>query len=683
VLVALIAAACGGADGGLAGARAAAGARSGLLSLGDLSDGCGLGVDGSLVCWGLRGQPEDLPAGAFAAVAVGVLHGCGLRPGGAVECWGADLGEVDVYGADEMVAPGGVFVAISAGGGRSCGLRPDGAAECWGRDQELADGVVAPGGEVAEPGGVFEAVSVGYAHACGLRPGGAVACWGTNWFGQTEAPAESFVAVDAGVSHTCGLRADGSAVCWGADSMDAGRVGSSGFRFGGSEQAYRDYYREGVHPNVESLPRSPTLMTIADAVLIDAMVERAARWDPPSGPFVALAAGAGFTCGLRADGEVECWGYVADEEPRVPLAVYAEVAGDSIREAHAAKQAEVEARRGDKDYEDLGDAERAAARLDGLVLGAYVEILRYLDLVDPPPGPFLAVDAAGRRVCGLRPGGAVDCWGVTLDADDGPPPGPYATEAPELSIDPGDLDAQHTPLEPDTETAGDGGVLPEVLEVPLWPRRVEFSDSGCGLLWEPGERVELSAWGFEPNSTVSWSVEVWAVPRRDGSAGAVSLPSAEILPATADGEGTVSVMWALPGAPAAVEDPTPRWYVVAAEGTAMTVGGRLEARMFDPLVAYPGVVPCAGHDEATTAMDRSVRINVLANDVAPTGGVFDPASVIVEDARGGEFVVDQVDGSVTFTPDPGFVGTATATYAVWDTWAIYASAEIAVTVQAG
>jgi len=82
-------------------------------------------------------------------------------------------------------------------------------------------------------------------------------------------------------------------------------------------------------------------------------------------------------------------------------------------------------------------------------------------------------------------------------------------------------------------------------------------------------------------------------------------------------------------------------------------------------------------------MDRSVRINVLANDVAPTGGVFDPASVIVEDARGGEFVVDQVDGSVTFTPDPGFVGTATATYAVWDTWAIYASAEIAVTVQAG
>jgi len=647
-----------------------------------------LGVDGSLVCWG-SGAPEDAPAGAFAAVAVGLVHGCGLRPGGTVECWGAD-GRFGFVGGGEAVAPGGVFVAISAGGGRSCGLRPDGVAECWGGDWELEDGVVAPGGEVAAPGGVFEAVSVGYAHACGLRPGGGVACWGTNWFGQAGAPEEGdFVAVTAGASHTCGLRVDGSAACWGADSMDAGAAGSSGFRFGGGEQAYEDYFREEVYWNVASLPRSATLMTIADAVpdvaLIGALVERAARWEPPSGPFVALSAGAGFTCGLRADGEVECWGYVADEEPRVPLAVYAEVAGDSIREAHAAKQVELErswAAFGDKDYWDLDDDERVAVQLGRLELVAYGTMLAYVDLVDPPPGPFLAVDAAGRRVCGLRPGGAVDCWGVAVDADRGPPPGPYATEAPELSIDPTDLDAQHTPLEPDAETAGDGGVLPEVVTVPLWGRPVENLDLGCGTFWMAGERVQLRAGGFAPNSTVSLSAEAGTVSRRDGSYVAELLPPVEVPSATADGEGNLSVIWTVPEAPEIEGYGGPVWYVPKAEGDSARAGVRVEALPVEVKIAYPGVFSCAAvPDAAVTVLGVPVRVDVLANDVAPPGGVLDPASVMVGPAVGGEFVVDPVDGSLTFTPDPGFVGTASARYTVLDSWNGGFRAEVSVTVQ--
>ena len=142
-------------------------------------------------------------------------------------------------------------------------------------------------------------------------------------------------------------------------------------------------------------------------------------------------------------------------------------------------------------------------------------------------------------------------------------------------------------------------------------------------------------------------------------------------------------MWILPDAPAAGEDPTPRWYVVTAQGDTAVSGVALEARMINPLIVYPGVLVCAAHDTATTTMGASVRINVLANDVAPSGGAFDLASMEVDAAFGGQFVVDPTDGSVTFTPDPGFVGTARARYTVYDSWNVGARADISVTVQAG
>jgi hypothetical protein len=67
--------------------------------------------------------------------------------------------------------------------------------------------------------------------------------------------------------------------------------------------------------------------------------------------------------------------------------------------------------------------------------------------------------------------------------------------------------------------------------------------------------------------------------------------------------------------------------------------------------------------------------------VAPTGGVLDPASVEVEAAFGGKFVVDPVDGSLTFTPNPGFVGTTSAGYISLDSWNIGVIGEVSVTVE--
>ena len=448
----------------------AADAASGRVTAPNTFESCGLRPDGELVCWGLDSLPWQLPEGAFAAVSTGLVHGCGLRLSGEVECWG----QVDFYG--ETDPPEGRFAAIGSGRYRSCGVRLDGSVECWGGVVELLEGVEPPVVDVAFPGGVFTAVSVGGAHICGLRPSAEVACWGANWFGQADAPPGPFVAVDAGASHSCGLRSDGSVTCWGEDSLDAAELMTFGYWFGGDEQAYEADRRDTearTQEFFEAFGFTGQYFGASDVVLLDLegavpgvelrreMARGAAGWEPPAGPFVAVSAGEGFTCGLRLDGEAECWGYYAREEPRIPLEVYADVYGDRLWDFHDAIEAQ--AARGLDGfvprffplYESLygarvweldpsqylivghnhvlrqpsvpsGAGREPEYLIAGPELIPVASMVAPLALIDPPPGPFVAVEAGQERACGLRPDGELECWGVEHE-DSAPPPGPFAT----------------------------------------------------------------------------------------------------------------------------------------------------------------------------------------------------------------------------------------------------------------
>ncbi len=431
----------------LAEAMDVAGALSGLMTPPYPFESCGLRPDGEGVCWGLQSWPLSQPQGVFVAISSGLTHGCGLRVSGGADCWGL----VNIYG--ELDAPEGRFTAISASGSRTCGLRPDGSVECWGGVQELLEGVEPPAPDVAFPGGAFTAVSVGSAHVCGLRPDGEVACWGTNWFGQADAPAGPFVAIDAGASHSCWLRLNGSVTCWGEDSLDAAVLTDlGGFEFGGDEQAYEADQRHeqaSMADLLEALgdsrsPVEPLLVALMDlesavpeAELREEMARRAAGWEPPGGPFVAVSAGDGVTCGLRLGGEVACWGYFAREEPRIPLDVYADVYGSHLRDFSKITNAQIKTgvsffdRRFYPLYESLYGArvweldpeEYLIAGPDWIPVEAMVADL---ELIDPPAGPFIAIEAGWRRACGLRPDGDIDCWGFDDEAST-PPPGPFAT----------------------------------------------------------------------------------------------------------------------------------------------------------------------------------------------------------------------------------------------------------------
>jgi hypothetical protein len=78
--------------------------------------------------------------------------------------------------------------------------------------------------------------------------------------------------------------------------------------------------------------------------------------------------------------------------------------------------------------------------------------------------------------------------------------------------------------------------------------------------------------------------------------------------------------------------------------------------------------PIAGDDETSTSLETPVVIDVLTNDSDPDG-VIDPTTVQIDhdgDPGNGAVAIDLVTGRITYTPNPGFVGTDTFSYFVLD-----------------
>ncbi|TDB61103.1 Ig-like domain-containing protein, partial [Arundinibacter roseus] len=75
--------------------------------------------------------------------------------------------------------------------------------------------------------------------------------------------------------------------------------------------------------------------------------------------------------------------------------------------------------------------------------------------------------------------------------------------------------------------------------------------------------------------------------------------------------------------------------------------------------------PLALNDNTQTTEGTPLSVNVLANDVDPDGDALQNPTVVQAPANGTASV--NADGTILYTPDPGFVGTDTLTYRVCDT----------------
>jgi alpha-tubulin suppressor-like RCC1 family protein len=261
---------------------------------------CALMDDGSVRCWGVLGDTLLAPGpvvkedgtqlGGVTQIAGGTLTFCAGTPAG-THCWGenraSELARPDSQTFGPLTAvlsqPGPrpllaatVAIVVHDGKGQLCG---------WGNN----DSGLVPGarGIVAQPTCVEQItdvlqLSAGDGHVCARRAGNMFACWGSNSGGQlgvgddgvldmvlpgmTRTLPAKISSITAGGYHTCALLETGAVMCWGSNEHGECGVPVSAPQF------------------------SPV---------------RAA------GPaFVAINSGAeaAHTCGVRADGQVQCWG---------------------------------------------------------------------------------------------------------------------------------------------------------------------------------------------------------------------------------------------------------------------------------------------------------------------------------------------------------------------------------------
>ncbi|WP_434416735.1 hypothetical protein [Nannocystis pusilla] len=304
-------------------------------------------------------------------IACGTLHSCVVLEDGTMRCWGSGASGQLGYGdgadrgdePDELPTPsvpvGGSVLRASTSGDHTCAVLDTGKVRCWGfasggaLGNGFADGAFGNDPSEVPPadidvGAPVRDVEAGGGFTCVITEADNVRCWGSNAMGELgyghtdslgDEPGELPVPdlelggpvaqIAAGRSHACAVLKDGTLRCWGNNSF--------------GELGYGDTEDRGDEPG--EMPPPP----------VDV-----------GGPVaqVAISTDFAFTCALRTDGEVRCWGYNQDNS----------LGTDSVN--------------------DVGDEPGE---------------------MPPPPvplaGPATAVSTGATSACALLATGELQCWG--------------------------------------------------------------------------------------------------------------------------------------------------------------------------------------------------------------------------------------------------------------------------------
>ena len=190
---------------------------------------------------------------------------------------------------------------VVGGDSHTCALKNDGSVFCWGYniDGQLGDNTTSQKSSPIQVLGVGAVgtlsdvvqIAAGASHTCALKNDGSVFCWGLDDDGQlgddstdskltpvqvlgvdATGVLSDIIQIAAGSSHTCALKNDGSVFCWGNNW--AGELGD----------------------NTTTKRYTPVQVLGVDAVGTLTDVGQ-------------VASGGAFSCALKNDGSVFCWGY--------------------------------------------------------------------------------------------------------------------------------------------------------------------------------------------------------------------------------------------------------------------------------------------------------------------------------------------------------------------------------------
>ncbi|MGH7445537.1 MAG: RCC1 domain-containing protein [Longimicrobiales bacterium] len=351
------------------------------------SHSCGLAESGEAYCWG-DGSSGQLGTGntgseryavpiaadrGFTALTAGGDQTCALTSDAVAWCWGSNSsGQLGIGAADMVTSPREVetelrFLELSAGLRHTCGITVGGRAYCWGDGTDGKLGTGSPVANTSSPQAVatdlvFTRISAGARHTCGIVEGGEMYCWGANELAQlgtgAEGPAElaparvdsnvPFADVSAGYNHSCAASVSGTAYCWGENRH--GEIGNT----------------TRHQPDLPA-ERRPAPVTTFGPIF-----------------WTQVTAGRFYSCGLRINAELMCWGRGANGQ--------------------------------------LGNSEMSDHTLPQLVE------LEPGRLFQPGNGTFASMDAGATHTCATTIDGLALCWGEGAEGQLGS--GEYLTMVP-------------------------------------------------------------------------------------------------------------------------------------------------------------------------------------------------------------------------------------------------------------
>ena len=322
---------------------------------------CAIRTDKSLWCWGLNTSSQigigtsDLwlqrpvsPSDAknWKSVAAIEVSTCALNTDGFIFCWGNNsyyqLGNGTVTSASSpTAAAGGTGDWLTLDGGRLhvCGIKASGEAYCWGYNgnNQLGDGAPGNGnksyGLPVAGGKQWLKLAAGNDHTCGIASDNTLWCWGLNstyQLGdgttvlravptQEKTLASDWLSVDVAATSTCAVKLNGQRWCWGTNYSGAG---GDGYAAGITAPKWVDLEVDWAtvygHASTDGNfcgrrtdgrlfcwgdgTMGQTGQPGAEAVTLNPLqVGVASDW-------ISVANSGRFACGVRATGELFCWG---------------------------------------------------------------------------------------------------------------------------------------------------------------------------------------------------------------------------------------------------------------------------------------------------------------------------------------------------------------------------------------